>query len=76
MPRSGDEYIYNSRGTQLLISIGESFGSAFIWLMRFYGMADPGAVCCRSSRAGRGSTTRRQGVASTHVVYGGGNAVE
>jgi basic amino acid/polyamine antiporter, APA family len=46
MPRSGGEYIYNSRIIHPLIGIGESFGNAFIWLMWIYvlapWMADPG----------------------------------
>lgn len=46
MPRSGGEYIYNSRIIHPLIGIGESFGNAFIWLMWVYvlapWMADPG----------------------------------
>jgi basic amino acid/polyamine antiporter, APA family len=48
MPRSGGEYIYNSRIIHPLIGIGESFGNAFIWLMWIYvlapWMADPGTV--------------------------------
>jgi amino acid transporter len=48
MPRSGGEYIYNSRVIHPLVGIGESFGNAFIWLMWIYvlapWMADPGAV--------------------------------
>ncbi|MBM3695304.1 MAG: APC family permease [Actinobacteria bacterium] len=48
MPRSGGEYIYNSRILHPLLGIGESFGNAFIWLMWIYvlapWMADPGAV--------------------------------
>lgn len=48
MPRSGGEYIYNSRILHPLIGIGESFGNAFIWLMWIYvlapWMADPGSV--------------------------------
>src|SRR5512137_2284860 len=48
MPRSGGEYIYNSRILHPLVGIGESFGNAFIWLMWIYvlapWMADPGAV--------------------------------
>ena len=47
MPRSGGEYIYNSRIIHPLIGIGESFGNAFIWLMWIYVLApwiaDPGA---------------------------------
>ncbi len=47
MPRSGGEYIYNSRIIHPLIGIGESFGNAFIWLMWIYvlapWMADPGS---------------------------------
>ncbi len=48
MPRSGGEYIYNSRIIHPLVGIGESFGNAFIWLMWIYvlapWMADPGCV--------------------------------
>jgi basic amino acid/polyamine antiporter, APA family len=48
MPRSGGEYIYNSRIIHPLIGIGESFGNAFIWLMWIYvlapWMADPGSI--------------------------------
>jgi basic amino acid/polyamine antiporter, APA family len=48
MPRSGGEYIYNSRILHPLVGIGESFGNAFIWLMWIYvlapWMADPGCV--------------------------------
>jgi APA family basic amino acid/polyamine antiporter len=48
MPRSGGEYIYNSRILHPLVGIGESFGNAFIWLMWIYvlapWMADPGAI--------------------------------
>ncbi len=48
MPRSGGEYIYNSRILHPLIGIGESFGNAFIWLMWIYVLApwiaDPGCV--------------------------------
>lgn len=48
MPRSGGEYIYNSRIIHPLVGIGESFGNAFIWLMWIYvlapWMADPGCI--------------------------------
>ena len=47
MPRSGGEYIYNSRILHPLVGIGETFGNAFIWLMWIYVLAplvaDPGA---------------------------------
>jgi len=33
MPRSGGEYIYNSRIIHPIIGIAESFGNAFIWLL-------------------------------------------
>ncbi len=48
MPRSGGEYIYNSRILHPLVGIAESFGNAFIWLMWIYVLApwiaDPGCV--------------------------------
>lgn len=46
MPRSGGEYIYNSRIIHPLIGIAESFGNAFVWIMWIYVLApwtvDPG----------------------------------
>jgi len=48
MPRSGGEYIYNSRIIHPIVGIGESFGNAFVWIMWIYvlapWMADPGMV--------------------------------
>src|SRR5512138_306948 len=48
MPRSGGEYIYNSRIIHPLIGIAESFGNAFVWIMWIYVLApwtiDPGLV--------------------------------
>src|SRR5512136_2699447 len=48
MPRSGGEYIYNSRILGPLIGIAESFGNAFVWIMWIYVLApwtvDPGLV--------------------------------
>lgn len=48
MPRSGGEYIYNSRILSPLIGIAESFGNAFVWIMWIYVLApwtvDPGLV--------------------------------
>jgi amino acid transporter len=48
MPRSGGEYIYNSRIIHPLIGIAESFGNAFVWIMWIYILApwtvDPGLV--------------------------------
>jgi len=48
MPRSGGEYIYNSRILHPLVGIAESFGNAFVWLMWIYvlapWMADPGLI--------------------------------
>jgi APA family basic amino acid/polyamine antiporter len=46
MPRSGGEYIYNSRILHPIIGIAESFGNAWIWVMWIYvigpWIADPG----------------------------------
>src|SRR5512137_2171683 len=48
MPRSGGEYIYNSRIISPLIGIAESFGNAFVWVMWIFVLApwtvDPGMV--------------------------------
>src|SRR4030042_5157986 len=48
MPRSGGEYIYNSRIISPLVGIAESFGNAFVWIMWIYVLApwtvDPGLV--------------------------------
>ena len=48
MPRSGGEYIYNSRIIHPIVGIGESFGNAFVWIMWIYvlapWLADPGMV--------------------------------
>ena len=48
MPRSGGEYIYNSRIISPIIGIAESFGNAFVWIMWIYVLApwtvDPGLV--------------------------------
>ncbi len=43
MPRSGGEYIYNSRIISPLIGIAESFGNAFVWVMWIWVLA-PWAV--------------------------------
>ncbi len=46
MPRSGGEYIYNTRILHPIIGIAESFGNAFVWIMWIYVLApwvaDPG----------------------------------
>jgi APA family basic amino acid/polyamine antiporter len=39
MPRSGGEYIYNSRIIHPIVGIGESFGNAFVWIMWIYVLA-------------------------------------
>ena len=48
MPRSGGEYIYNSRILHPIVGIAESFGNAFVWIMWIYVLApwtvDPGLV--------------------------------
>jgi amino acid transporter len=48
MPRSGGEYIYNSRIIHPIVGIAESFGNAFVWIMWIYILApwtvDPGLV--------------------------------
>jgi amino acid transporter len=48
MPRSGGEYIYNSRIFHPIVGIGESFGNAFVWILWIYvlapWLADPGMV--------------------------------
>jgi APA family basic amino acid/polyamine antiporter len=48
MPRSGGEYIYNSRILGPIIGIAESFGNAFVWIMWIFVLApwtvDPGLV--------------------------------
>jgi amino acid transporter len=46
MPRSGGEYIYNSRIIHPIVGIAESFGNAFVWIMWIFVLApwtiDPG----------------------------------
>ena len=46
MPRSGGEYIYNSRIIHPVVGIAESFGNAFVWIMWIFVLApwtiDPG----------------------------------
>ena len=48
MPRSGGEYIYNSRIIHPIVGIGRVFGNAFVWIMWIYVLApwtaDPGMV--------------------------------
>lgn len=39
MPRSGGEYIYNSRIIHPVIGIAESFGNAFVWIMWIFVLA-------------------------------------
>lgn len=46
MPRSGGEYVYNSRILHPIVGIAQSFGDAFIWLVWIFALAplvvDPG----------------------------------
>jgi APA family basic amino acid/polyamine antiporter len=48
MPRSGGEYIYNSRILHPIVGIAESFGNAYVWIMWIFVLApytvDPGLV--------------------------------
>jgi len=48
MPRSGGEYVYNSRIIHPIFGIAQSFGDAMIWVMWIYVLAplavDPGLV--------------------------------
>jgi APA family basic amino acid/polyamine antiporter len=39
MPRSGGEYIYNSRIIHPVVGIAESFGNAFVWIMWIFILA-------------------------------------
>ncbi len=39
MPRSGGEYIYNSRIIHPVVGIAESFGNAFVWIMWIFVLA-------------------------------------
>ena len=54
MPRSGGEYIYNSRIIHPIVGIGESFGNAFVWILWIYVLApwtaDPGLLLVRNGR--------------------------
>jgi APA family basic amino acid/polyamine antiporter len=48
MPRSGGEYVYNSRILHPIVGIAQSFGDAFIWLVWIFALAplviDPGVT--------------------------------
>ena len=58
MPRSGGEYIYNSRIIHPIIGIAESFGNAFVWIMWIYVLApwvaDPGFTMLASFTGAQG----------------------
>ena len=58
MPRSGGEYIYNSRIIHPIIGIAESFGNAFVWIMWIYVLApwiaDPGLTMLASFTGAQG----------------------
>jgi amino acid transporter len=68
MPRSGGEYIYNSRIIHPIVGIGESFGNAVVWIMWIYVLApwiaDPGFVML-------GEFMGWQGLADFAVTQGG-----
>ena len=70
MPRSGGEYIYNSRIIHPIVGIGESFGNAFVWIMWIYVLApwtaDPGMVMMSQFMGWTGCTTR-----PTSTFFGG-----
>jgi basic amino acid/polyamine antiporter, APA family len=48
MPRSGGEYVYNSRILHPIVGIAQSFGDAFIWMVWIFALAplivDPGLM--------------------------------
>jgi len=72
MPRSGGEYIYNSRIIHPIVGIGESFGNAFVWLMWIYVLApwtaDPGMTMMASFMGWQGLADFASSTAGMFVI--------
>ena len=76
MPRSGGEYIYNSRIIHPIVGIAESFGNAFVMIFWVYVLApwiaDPGLVILAEYQGWTGSTTVRTGAFFGSLSYNWG----
>jgi amino acid transporter len=72
MPRSGGEYIYNSRIIHPIVGIGESFGNAWVWLMWIYVLApwtaDPGMTMMASFMGWQGLADFAASTAGMFVI--------